>query len=154
MANFTSITSLLTENKCHQLESQLVNKSMVSFPDNDHLENYIVARPDEIKGLVNTVHVHAEKTLLNRFDSLKDEFSKSGTMVSTVIFYSWLMPCSGCTQLLVNKFKKRDYDVVVVYNNDWTKAITEEENKHNRKLLRETGIDVYQVRYQSNLRPI
>ena len=140
----------MTENKYR--ENTLVNNSVVSFPDSDYLVNYIVAHPDEYKNsyLGTSVHIHAEKTLLNRFDTLNDEFSKS-EMVSTVLFYSWLMPCSGCTQLLIKKFENSAYDVAVVYNNDWTKVVKEEENEKNRKLLRGAGIEVYQVRYQFTL---
>lgn len=128
---------------------KLVDKSFVSFPSNDdHLVNYIVARPDQ--SYSPPLHVvHAEKILLNRFDVLKEKFP--GSSISTVLLYSWLMPCSGCTQLIIQKFKNAPYKVVVAYNNDWTKAITEDENEKNRSKLREAGIDVYQVRYHSIL---
>lgn len=130
---------------------------MVHFPDNDHLINYIVARPHVIqvedRSVATPVHIHAEKTLLSHFDTLKDEYPKSRS-ISTVLFYSRLMPCSGCTNLLIQKFKKCPYKVVVVYNNDWKKALEEDKNKENRNKLREVGIDVYRVHYQRILPPM
>lgn len=135
-----------------------MDNSVISFPKNDqHLVNYIVARvdrPDQDQSLLNPVpSTHAEKTLLNRFNTLKDGFPESEN-ISTVLFYSWLMPCSGCTKYLIQKFKESNYDIVVVYNNDWTKAISDEVNEENRSLLRGAGINVYQVRYQAILPPI
>ena len=125
-----------------------MDNSFVSFPSNDdHLVNYIVARPDQ--SYSPPLHVHAEKILLNRFDVLKEKFP--GSSISMVLLYSWLMPCSGCTQQLIQKFKNCPYKVVVVYNNDWTKVIPEGENEKNRNMLCRAGIDVYQVRYQSTL---
>lgn len=122
----------------------LVDNHFVSFPkDDDDLVNYIVARPDHQR---YSPPRHAEETLLDRFDALKDRFP--GLSISTVLVYSWLMPCSGCTKLLVKKFENCSYKVIVVYNNDWTKAISDEENEENRNLLRGAGIDVYQIRYQ------
>lgn len=123
----------------------LVDNSFVSFPTDDDLVNYIVARPDQRY----SPPLHAEETLLDRFDTLKDRFP--GSQISTVLVYSWLMPCSGCTKLLIQKFKNCPYKVIVAYNNDWTKAISDKENEENRNLLRRTGIDVYQIRYRSIL---
>ena len=127
---------------------RLVDNSFVSFPTDDDLVNYIVARPDQRCSPPR----HAEETLLDRFDALKDRYP--GSPISTVLLYSWLMPCSGCTELLIQKFKNCPYKVIVVYNNDWTKAIPDEKNEENRNMLRGAGIDVYQVRYQYTLPPV
>ena len=125
---------------------QFVNKAVVSFPDCDvHLVNYIVARPEQ----TSFPSLHAEKVLLNRFNVLKDRYPKS-LPVSTVLFYSWLMPCSGCTKTLIQKFSKSGYNVVVVYNSDW-KAVEEDSNEENRNSLRRVGIEVYQIRYNRML---
>jgi deoxycytidylate deaminase len=123
----------------------LVDNSFVSFPTDDDLVNYIVARPDQRY----SPPLHTEEILLSRFDALKNRFP--GSPISTVLIYSWLMPCSGCTKLLIQKFKNCPCKVIVAYNSDWTKAISDEDNQENRNLLRGAGIDVYQIRYKSIL---
>ena len=125
--------------------NQLVNHSVPSFPDhNNDFVNYIVAHPD------HTQHptVHAEMILLQRFQTLRNKYP-------TMILYSWMMPCSGCTNALIQSLENYTCgsDVVIVYTIDW-KGESAHNNQKNRKNLRQAGIQVYQVRYHLTLPPV
>lgn len=119
---------------------------MISFPNHDqHLVNYVATRPDHGR---NYQTVHAERILLDRFEALKEKCSK----FSTILVYSWLMPCSECTEALIRKLHSVQVSKVIVYNTD--QDFRGEENKNNRYRLHQAGIDVYQIRYFPDLPPI
>ena len=125
---------------------QLVNPSVPSFPDRDtHLGNYIVARPDH--NVTQSRHVHAEKILLDRLlrlEALKDEYDP------TIVLYSWMMPCTGCTNALIQSLRNHRSNVIIVYTIDW-KGVDLDTNQQNRQRLCRAGIQVYQVDYNLRL---
>ena len=71
---------------------QLVNSIKSFHPDSSNLVNYIVARPDHMD--------HAEVVLLDRFNELQQKF---GRRPSLILIFSWLMPCSECTEAIINR---------------------------------------------------
>lgn len=75
---------------------QLVNSGQSSYPDNSNLVNYIVACPDNMGN-------HAELILLDRFNELWQNFVRSARQPSLILFFSWLMPCEGCTDAFITR---------------------------------------------------
>ena len=123
-----------------------MNKLVTNFPDRDeHLDNYVVARPDHRQ----YSSVHAERFLIDRFEALRQKCQE----FSTIIVYSWLMPCSECTEALIDKFDiyVGGHSVIVVYNTDQVGKDVENQNSRNR--LEQAGIKVYKVRYYPTLPP-
>ena len=119
---------------------------MICFPDRDeHLVNYVVARPDHSQHPA----VHAEKILLDRLTDLEGKCA----LFSTILVYSWLMPCSKCTTALIKELCTHvQVSKVIVYNTELNYG--EEDNVNNRKRLRQAGIDVYKIPYKDTLPPI
>ena len=73
--------------------SPLVNSDEPSHPDNSNFVNYMVARPDHMGN-------HAEEVLLDRFNKLWFKFRQQP---SVILIFSWLMPCEGCTESIINR---------------------------------------------------
>lgn len=132
---------ILTENR--HPDNKLVENSVTTFPEDDeHLVNYVVARPDN-----KHPSIHAEKFLLCRFEALQTACQT----FSTIVVYSWLMPCQECTNTLIETLSKyvQKYEVVIVYNTD--QKGKDDENRESRSRLHQADIQVFQVKYNHTL---
>lgn len=115
----------------------LIDSNYSSFPPRSQISNYVVARPEDGN--------HAERLLLDNLNTvLTHSFPPP-----LVVFYTWTMPCTGCTMAIVKALGSTK-NVVLVYTKD-KKEIDDGENERNRSKLAKCGIQVVQVRYEKDL---
>ena len=92
---------------------------------------------------------HAEEFLLARFSVLWDNYTqlKGGKKPSFVVLYSWIMPCSRCTDMLKRTAIEDMFKP--------TQFVGEPENtaEINREKLLSVGTRVYHVTYGKYLPP-
>ena len=111
------------------------------YPAGRNFTNFIVARPNG--------PAHAEEIIFDYGDlnNLCEERCIQQP-IRTLLLYSWLMPCSKCTERIIeeNGSLNGGRRMVVVYTKDW---IEEEYNQRirNRNSLRNNGIRVMRVDY-------
>lgn len=114
------------------------------YPAGRHFTNFIVARPNG--------PAHAEEIIFDYGDlnNLCEERCIQQP-IRTLLLYSWLMPCSECTERIIEENGRLNGGrrMVVVYTKDW---IEEEDNQRirNRNSLRNNGIRVMRVNYNDD----
>lgn len=111
-----------------------------TYPPRAQISNYVVARPEDGN--------HAERLLLDNLNTVLT----IGSPPPLVIFYTWTMPCAGCTMAILRTLGNRK-NVVLVYTTD-KKEINDGENARNRSKLAESGIQVIQAKYDQGLPPL
>lgn len=106
------------------------------------VDHFVFAQPDYRR------HIHAEQFLLPQVDELWNHYRETRrTSPTKIILYTWLSPCSGCTEAIANEFAddvENDVDVIVVYTLNY-KGETPQQNNANRNYLRDHGITVLKV---------
>ena len=130
--------------------SSLCNYNNVFWPDTDKFYNYMVARHENLK--------HAEEFLLERFPVLWANYTrlKRRKKPSFVVLYSWIMPCSRCTDMfkrtaIEDMFKPTQF--VVAYTTPAWNGEPENTAEINREKLLSVGTRVYHVTYDKYLPP-
>lgn len=114
--------------------TKFTDPSQASYPDDNSLGNYIVARRD-------AKDEHAEKFLLDRFEALKNTYrGNNGCQPSFILIYSWCMPCGACAGAIAGLKKRmsKEIEVIVVYKTGYDSK----DPKSQKKLLNE-GINLY-----------
>ena len=124
------------------LGSPLVNSNYQRCPNSaTDYNNYIVARPE--------YNSHAEKALLDELDPLWSAFvASNGRPPKHIVLYSWMIPCTECTELIINILCCKRYKSVgkiVAYRRKIWSELSAEENNVNRQLLRNAGIKTVEV---------
>ena len=115
-----------------------VNSKKPCMPDND---NYLVARPHNGK--------HAEIIMLEKVDALWSAYvGKHGEQPVGVFLYSWLMPCTNCTNMILDKLAERRAEVTVAYTGKNFEE-TKDTQENNRNLLKQRHITVYRYKLTS-----
>ena len=86
---------------------------------------------------------------------LLENYTQQHGRPQSIVLYSWLMPCSTCTNVIVNAFRKTTNadSVIVAYTADY-KAETPYNNKRNRQNLTKANITVIRVKYNHPLPPV
>lgn len=115
----------------------LTDSSQSTYPPRSQISNYVVARPEDGN--------HAERLLLDNLNTVLTMYDPP----PLVLFYSWTMPCTGCTMAIARALGNRK-NVVLVYTAD-RKEINEGENDKNRNKLAKCGIQVIQAKYEQGL---
>ena len=118
----------------------LTDSSHSTFPSRAQISNYVVARPEDGH--------HAERLLLDNLNTVLTLYDPP----PLVLFYTWTMPCTGCTMAILRALGNMK-NVVLVYTAN-RKEINVDENAKNRKKLAESGIQVIQAQYEQGLPPL
>ena len=125
----------------------VVNNAHSYMPARSKFCNYIVARPHNGQD--------AEIIIFKEFDNLwKEYIHKNGEEPHSIILYSLLMPCTNCTDKIINTLARRRAKVTVVYTSKNSESeLTREYNQRRLRQefsivrIRSTWIGVSNCRY-------
>ena len=96
----------------------LLNRNNTLSPDPGHFNNYIIARPEKCRDDM----IHAEAAILHNFQSLWEAHVKINCQNPvSIIFYSWIMPCTECTDLIIQGLSNLGVSVTIAYTIPWDK---------------------------------
>ena len=126
-------------------------KNETSSPKMDEFNNYIIARPEDIRGDTK----HAEEMILENFDELWEAYKNknSNQTPASIMLYSWIMPCEDCTEAIIKELSNLGIPVTIVYTIPWRKKGKQIQGKKSRKRLKDNGISVEHVRCPYRLQP-
>ena len=133
----------------------LLNNSHPSMPHSViHYGNYITARP-----ISNNWHSEEEifgSSINSPFSQLWSAYVKhNGSPPKCVLLYSWYLPCSWCTDVIIRSLNDDTYSctsVIVAHTIFWRSESEDEHRKIMEKLKKE-NITVVQVPYSEYLSP-
>ena len=107
----------------------LVNHSFPSFPLENEVKNYIVARADHEEK-------HPESIVLERFDELKTAYQEHcDKKVNTALLYSWKLPCARCVDEILEMFANRYMYVVIAYSKDSNASAVNKLRSHRLNVI-------------------
>ena len=120
--------------------------------------NYIVARPRDNCN-------HSEEEIFGKYSNSRSPFSqlwnayanrnRYHAIPSCVLLYSWNLPCSRCTDVIIRAFEESLYHqtkVIVAHTTFWPSE-TEDEYKANQERMTRKGIAVQHVRNPTHILP-
>ena len=134
----------------------ILNKYHPAMPHNAiHYSNYIVARPNN--------RWHSEEEIFGKYSSIDSPFSRLWTAYikrnhsrpKCVLLYSWNLPCSRCTDVIIRSLNDDTYSctsVIVAYSTYWQKELGSQYIENEGKLKKE-NITVEEVRYPKFIPP-
>ena len=134
----------------------LLNKYHPSMPLNaSHYGNYIVARPNS--------SWHSEEEIFGKYSSNDSPFSqlwtayvrRNGSPPKCVLLYSWNLPCSRCTDVIIRSLNNNMYrctSAIVAYSTYWQKELGGQYAQNKEKLKKE-NIVVKEVPYPEFIPP-
>ena len=123
----------------------LVNNAYPYFP-RGNLGNYLVARPDRGR--------HCERIIFCQIRLLQNAYRRvhpGGP--NCIILYSWLLPCSGCTNEILCYYSNISAPrpkMVVAYTVRWCE-VTEAENQRNIERMEQAEIIVKNIKHPRRL---
>ena len=135
----------------------IVDNDYISMPrDRTEYGNYIVARP-----LSNSYH--SEEEIFGQHSVTDSPFSHlwsayvkhSGAYPKCILIYSWNLPCSRCTDVIVRSLREGPYNrvgVIVAHTTFWPLESGLDRNK-NRENLTRNNITVQQIGYHIHISP-
>ena len=136
----------------------IVNNSFSLMPqDPANYGNYITARPSN--------KYHSEVKLFEQCSDLTDTpfyhlwrsyVKQNGDYPECVLIYSWNLPCSHCTDVIIKSLAKEPYsrvNVVVAHTAVWGKEKAAEHETNKRK-FKSKNITVKQIPYSVHLQPV
>ena len=135
----------------------LLNNSHPLMPHNViHYGNYITARP-----ISNSWH--SEEEIFGKYSSINSPFSQlwsaymrhNGSPPKCVLLYTWNLPCSRCTDVIIRSLNDSMYrctSVIVAHTIFW-RSDSEDEHRKNTGKLKKENITVVQVPYPEYLSP-
>ena len=123
----------------------MTDKTCLTYPPKSALRDYIVARPD---GVGCKEQCHAEELLLKRF---KELLARNQSSCKSIVLYTWLFPCRGCTRKIIEKLGQlaTDRHVTVVYTCRGT--VKEKQERISTTKLEKEGITVIKGKYNKKL---
>ena len=154
--NFDNISDMEFE-PSNILGEPLLNNTYPSMPRNAaNYGNYIAARPD-------SVSCHSEEEIFGKYSSINSPFrqlwtaytSHNGSTPNCVLLYTWQLPCTQCTDVIIRSLNDNMYrrtSVIVAHTIYW-RSESEEEHRENEKKLKKENIAVVQVPYPEYLSP-
>ena len=135
----------------------IIDNDYISMPrDRTEYGNYIVARP-----LSNSYHSEEEifgqhSVTDSPFSHLWSSYVKhADAYPKCILIYSWNLPCSRCTEVIIRSLREEPYNkvgVIVAHTQLWPSEILSE-NKNNRENLTHNNITVQQVAYPTRISP-
>ena len=135
----------------------LLDNSHPLMPHNAiHYSNYITARP-----ISNSWH--SEEEIFGKYSSINSPFRQLWTAYmkcnrstpKCVLLYSWQLPCSRCTDVIIRSLNDNMYrctSVIVAHTIYW-KSESEDKHRENKEKLKKERINVVQVPYPVRLSP-
>ena len=132
----------------------LVDNYYTSMPQNaTQYGNYIVARPISSS-------CHSEEEIFENhnspFSQLWSAYVKhNGSPPKCVLLYSWNLPCSRCTDVIIRSLNDSMYkctSVIVAHTTYWQRELRGQCTRNEEKLTKE-NITVEQVRYPEFIAP-
>ena len=132
----------------------IIDNSFSLMPqDPSKYRNYIVARPSN--------KYHSEIKLFGEIDSSfnllwRSYIKHNGAYPKCVLIYSWNLPCSHCTDVIIRSLGEKPYNrvsVVVAHTAVWCKE-TIWDHESNREKFKSKNIAVEQVPYPTHLQPV
>ena len=139
------------------LGGPLLNNTYPSMPRNAaNYGNYIAARPD-------SVSCHSEEEIFRKYSSINSPFrelwtaymSHNGSTPKCVLLYTWQLPCTRCTDVIIRSLNDDMYrctSVIVAHTIYW-RSESEEEHRENKEKLKKENIAVVQVPHPVRLSP-
>ena len=143
----------------------LVDNGSHIFPQRGHYKNYIAARPS--MSLSSGDDIHTEPVLLQELPQLWGIYMKGSQLNSSknsnlhlknchlrekypsyIVLYSWLFPCSNCTDVIISTMTQYPYnlaEVIVAYTKPWWREAKHTEK--NKRRMEERGLRVVKVYY-------
>ena len=130
----------LVEFNPHDLDGRpVVNNTQSYTPARGKFGNYIVARPHNGQD--------AEIVILRQFETLWEAYiHKNGEQPHSILLYSWLMPCTKCTEMIINTLARRGATVTVAYTS--RNREPDSTQKCNQQRLRQEFL-VYRIQYNT-----
>ena len=133
----------------------ILNKNFPSMPLANY-GNYIVARP-------SSSSCHSEEEIFGQYSVIDSPFSRlwsayvgrNGTYPKCILIYSWNLPCSRCTDVIIRSLGEQPYNctnVIVAHTICW-RSETDLDYKNSREKLMNKNITVEQVDYPIRLQP-
>ena len=134
----------------------ILNKYHPAMPHNEiHYRNYIVARPNG--------SWHSEEEIFGKHHSTDNPFSRlwsaymrrNGSPPKCVLLYTWNLPCSRCTDVIISSLNDDTYrrtSVIVAYSTYWQGELGSQYMENEEKLQKE-NITVEGVRYPTFIPP-
>ena len=119
----------------------LLNKYHPSMPHSaSHYGNYIVACPNS--------SWHSEEEIFGKYSSHDSPFSqlwtayvrRNGSPPKCVLLYSWNLPCSRCTDVIIRSLNNNMYrctSAIVAYSTYWQKELGGQYAQNKEKLKKE-----------------
>ena len=133
----------------------IIDNTYISMPqDRTEYGNYIVARP-----ISNSYH--SEEEIFGQYSVTDSPFSHlwsaylkyAGAHPKCVLIYSWNLPCSRCTDVIIRSLREEPYNrvsVIVAHTTFWMLDL--DRNKNKEKLIH-NNITVQQVAYPKHISP-
>ena len=132
----------------------LLDKYHPSMPKN--AINYQAAHP-------SSDGCHSEEEIFGKYSSINSPFSRlwsaymrrNGSPPKCVLLYSWNLPCSRCTDVIIRSLNEDTYSctsVIVAHTTYWQRE-SEDEHRKNTEKLKKENITVVQVPYPERLSP-
>ena len=122
----------------------LLDKYHPSMPKN--AINYIAVRP-------SSDGCHSEEEIFGKYSSAY--VRHNGSPPKCVLLYSWNLPCSRCTDVIIRSLNSNMYrctSVIVAHTIFW-RSESEDEHRMNTEKLKKENITVVQVPYPERLSP-
>ena len=130
----------------------LLNNSHPSMPQN--AINYIAARP-------SSDGCHSEEEIFGKYSSINSPFSqlwsayvrRNGSPPKCILLYSWNLPCSRCTDVIIRSLNDNMYSctsVIVAHTIFW-RSESEDKHRKDKEKLKKENITVVQVPYPEYL---
>ena len=146
------------------LDQPLVDKDYTSMPRHDSASygNYIVARPrhnnwhseEEIFSGGNSVKLMAGSPFRHLWDAYVDHHN--GDDPKCILLYSWNLPCSRCTKVIIKSLKDWPYNVtnvIVAHTTYWKLSESSDEHRENEDKLKKENINVKHVKNPTSISP-
>ena len=136
----------------------ILDKTVSLMPqDPTKYRNYVVARPDGN-------NCHSEEEIFGQYSVTDSPFSHlwsayvkhSGAYPKCILIYSWNLPCSRCTNVIIRSLREEPYNrvtVIVAHTIFWNRSETESQHKMNTEKLKCENITVKQIPYPDYLSP-
>ena len=116
--------------------------------------NYIVARPIRRKNYHAEIEIFGNPSTCNsNFKKLWDAYQlKRGKRPDYILIFSWILPCSNCTEVIIESLKNSPYNearTFVGHVIDWRK----EPDYEYVKKFKKNGIIIQKVNYDDRIQP-
>ena len=156
--NQFAVVVLLSENNLYNIfgttfvpnndGQPLLDNNYASMPQNaTQYGNYVVARPSSC----NSCHSEEEifgSSINSHFSQLWSAYMRrNGSPPKCVLLYSWNLPCSRCTDVIIRSLNDDTYSctsVIVAHTMNWQRESEDEHRRNTEKLIKE-NITVMQV---------